>query len=162
MAEHISQNYIPNARPIRGYASLFGVQDLGGDIVRKGAFAASLLKRGGAPLPMLFSHETAVPIGVWDRAIEDEKGLYVEGRFFKPDKPRRYISRLLQSGALTGLSIGYRALRFSARPAGGRDLFDLDLWEVSIVAFPMLRDARLTLSQSPNLSSHQFPKRTAL
>jgi len=154
--------HTPGALHIRGYASLFGIQDIGGDIVRKGAFAASLLKLGGAPLPMLFGHETVTPIGVWDRAVEDTKGLYVEGRLLKTGRPRRYIRRLVRSGALNGLSIGYRAQRAAPRPAGGRDLFELDLWEVSIVAFPMLRDARLIFSQSPHASHSNFPKRTSL
>ena len=161
----MTKDYRSQDLRLSGYASLFGVQDMGGDIVRKGAFAGSLLTLGGAPLPMLFGHETAVPIGVWDRAVEDDTGLYVEGRLLKLDKPRRYISRLVQGGALSGLSIGYRALRVSARPAGGRDLTEIDLWEVSIVAFPMLRAARLTLSQSPDFSLSYMPrasKRTAL
>lgn len=157
-------SYIYNAGelPIAGYASLFGVQDISGDIVRKGAFAASLLKLGGAPLPMLFGHKTLTPIGVWDRAIEDAAGLYVQGRLLKTGRPRRYIRRLVKSGALSGLSIGYRPQRSFTRPAGGRDLIELDLWEVSIVAFPMLRDARLTVSQSLTPSLSPAPKRIAL
>ena len=39
---------------IEGYASLFGVEDLAGDVVRAGAFARSLLR--GAPVGMLLSH----------------------------------------------------------------------------------------------------------
>jgi len=155
------QNYHSEDVLVSGYTSLFDVQDISGDIVRKGAFSASLLKLGGAPLPMLFGHETVTPIGVWDRVIEDYKGLYVEGRLLKAHKSRRHIMRLVQNGALSGLSIGYRALRSTPRAAGGRDLLELDLWEVSIVAFPMLRAARLTLSQSPNLSLPQAPRRTA-
>lgn len=144
----MSKNYRADDIHISGYASLFGAQDISGDVVRKGAFSASLLRLGGAPLPMLFGHETVTPIGVWDRAVEDEHGLYVQGRVLKTDKSRRHISRLIRSGALSGLSIGYRALRYNQRAAGGRDLLELDLWEVSIVAFPMLRNARFTLSQS--------------
>ena len=48
---------------ISGYASLFGRRDLGGDIVRRGAFAASLLKLPNTNIPMLFGHETKQPIG---------------------------------------------------------------------------------------------------
>ena len=154
--------------PISGYASLFGVQDVSGDVVRKGAFSASLLKLGGAPLPMLFGHETVTPIGVWDRMVEDATGLFVQGRLLRGPKGRRHIRRLVQAGALSGLSIGYRAQRYSKRAAGGRDLIELDLWEVSIVAFPMLRNARLSLrgarsdlQQSPTLTLPQLPKRTA-
>ena len=155
------KTYHADTLSICGYASLFNEQDISGDIVRKGAFAASLLQLGGAPLPMLFGHETVMPIGVWDRITEDARGLYVQGRLFKPGKSRRYILRLVESGALSGLSIGYRALRSARRPAGGRDLLELDLWEVSIVAFPMLRGARLSLSQSPLSSPSYAFQRTA-
>jgi HK97 family phage prohead protease len=138
---------------LAGYASLFDVPDISGDIVKSGAFSASLLKLGGAPLPMLFGHETRTPIGVWDRVLEDSKGLYLQGRLLPLEKPRRHLARLIQTGAVSGLSIGYRALRANRRPAGGRDLLELDLWEVSIVAFPMLREARLTTVQS---SPHSY------
>ena len=36
-----------------------------------------------------------------------------------------------------------RTIRSAPRPGGGRDLLQLDLWEVSIVTFPMLAQARL-------------------
>ena len=51
---------------------------------------------------------------------------------------------MVREGALSGLSIGFRPKRVSARSAGGRNLIELDLWEVSVVAFPMLRAARIT------------------
>ena len=64
---------------ISGYASLFGQADMSGDVVQRGAFAASLLSAPGR-VPMLFGHETAEPIGVWDRLFEDRTGLFVSGR----------------------------------------------------------------------------------
>ena len=133
---------------ISGYASVFGKPDLSGDRVMRGAFAASLLAHTGRSLPMLFGHETHEPIGTWGRVIEDGHGLFVSGRILKGGARADRIARLVTEGALSGLSIGYRAKRCRARGNGGRDLLELDLWEVSIVAFPMLRDARLILTQS--------------
>lgn len=128
---------------ISGYASLFGEPDLSGDVVRRGAFAGSLLSQTER-LPMLFGHETQTPIGVWDSVFEDRTGLFVSGRIFANSKRAARTARLITEGAVTGLSIGYCPRRFAKRPQGGRDLFDLDLWEVSVVAFPMLRAARIT------------------
>lgn len=128
---------------ISGYASLFGKQDLGGDIVRRGAFAASLLSLKDGQLPMLFAHETKEPIGVWHRMFEDATGLFVAGDIFLGEPRSDRTARLVRSGALSGLSIGYRTAR-SRTLRGGRELLELDLWEVSIVAFPMLRRARIT------------------
>ena len=127
---------------ISGYASLFGQADMSGDIVTRGAFAASLLARP-KPLPLLFGHETQKPIGVWDRVFEDATGLFVSGRILTDNKRANHIARLVAEGAVSGLSIGYRPLRYTKRPAGGRTLLELDLWEVSVVAFPMLRGARI-------------------
>ena len=125
---------------ISGYASRFNEADLSGDIVKRGAFSASLLSRA-APFPMLFGHQTDTPIGVWDRVAEDEIGLFVAGRILDVAEPTR---RLVESRAVSGLSIGYCTRRAAARPSGGRILTDIDLWEVSVVAFPMLRSARIT------------------
>ena len=125
---------------ISGYASRFNEADLSGDIVKRGAFSASLLSRA-APFPMLFGHQTDTPIGVWDRVAEDEIGLFVAGRILEAAEPTR---RLVESRAVSGLSIGYRTRRATSRPPGGRILTDIDLWEVSVVAFPMLRTARIT------------------
>ena len=125
---------------ISGYASRFDEADLSGDIVRRGAFSAALLSRTD-PFPMLFGHQTDTPIGIWDRVFEDDVGLFVAGRILDAENPSR---RLVESRAVSGLSIGYRTRRASDRAAGGRILTEIDLWEVSVVAFPMLRSARIT------------------
>lgn len=127
---------------ISGYASLFGQADMSGDVVQPGAFAACLLGMT-ARLPMLFGHETTEPIGVWDRIFEDRTGLFVSGRLIGGHQKNNRTARLIREGALSGLSIGYRVKRAS-RKGTGRNLIELDLWEVSVVAFPMLRSARIT------------------
>ena len=133
---------------ISGYASLFGQRDLGGDIVRRGAFAASLLKLPNANIPMLFGHETKLPIGVWNRIFEDRSGLFVSGEIYLGEPRADRIARMVKSHALSGLSIGYRAIRSNPQKSG-RELLEIDLWEVSIVAFPMLRAARITQIDDP-------------
>ena len=138
---------------ISGYASLFGQPDLSGDVVQRGAFAASLLGLSGH-LPMLFGHETAEPIGVWDRIFEDAAGLFVSGHMIGGNARSDRIIRLVREGAVSGLSIGYRAKR-SSRQGAGRSLTELDLWEVSVVAFPMLRAARITQIDDLELLSQQ-------
>ena len=115
---------------------------MSGDVVQRGAFAASLLSMNER-LPMLFGHETAEPIGVWDRLFEDRTGLFVSGRVIGGNSRAERTARLIREGALSGLSISYRAKRAS-RNGRGRNLLELDLWEVSVVAFPMLRSARIT------------------
>ena len=134
---------------IAGYASVFDVEDQGGDLVRRGAFARSLAERGPERVRMLFQHDAAEPVGVWDDIAEDATGLYVRGRILDSGPRGRAAMGLVRAGAVDGLSIGFRTVRFAPRPGGGRELFDLDLWEVSLVTFPMLAQARLVASAAP-------------
>jgi HK97 family phage prohead protease len=142
---------------ISGYASLFNQTDLSGDVVSQGAFAASILALPDGRLPMLFGHETSAPVGVWDRVVEDATGLFVSGQLIGGSAEADRIATLIRQGAVSGLSIGYRVRR-SRRNQTGRLLTELDLWEVSVVAFPMLRSARITqiddlsLSQKGNMA----------
>ena len=131
---------------ISGYASRFDERDLGRDTVRPGAFSASLLARP-APRPMLYGHQTDTPIGVWDRVVEDATGLFVEGRIQRGTPLADRVIDLVASGAVTGLSIGYRLVRARGDDAQGRTLLELDLWEVSVVAFPMLPTARIVSAE---------------
>ena len=126
---------------IQGYASLWGVADLNRDVTVKGCFDAGLVARGAAGVRMLHQHEDA-PVGVWDEVIEDERGLLVRGRVMDWSAQGRLCQALIRAGALDGLSIGFRAV--AARRDGPlRVLTAVDLWEVSLVTFPMLPGARL-------------------
>ncbi|MDR4307616.1 HK97 family phage prohead protease [Chelatococcus sambhunathii] len=128
---------------VEGYASLFGVVDLGRDLVEPGAFAASLRRRGAAGVRFLFQHDPSEPIGAWTSISEDARGLKVFGRLNLAVGRAREVQALLRQGALDGLSIGFRAVR-SRRAAGVRRLIEIDLWEVSVVTFPMLPEARVS------------------
>lgn len=130
---------------IAGYASVFGVRDRGGDVVLPGAYAASLARMAaaGERVRMLWQHDQGAPIGVWDAVGEDARGLKVGGRILLDVARGREAAALVRAGALDGLSIGYRTRRSEALPGGGRRLIELDLWEVSLVTFPMLPQARV-------------------
>lgn len=131
-----------------GYASLFDVPDLSGDVVAPGAFRASLARRGAAGVRMLWQHDPAQPIGVWREIVEDGAGLRVAGLLDLDVQRARELASLIKGGALDGLSIGYRAQRSTRSEAGGRRLLALDLWEISLVTFPMLPGARLSARQA--------------
>ena len=127
-----------------GYASLFGKADLGRDMVMPGAFAASLRTRGAAGVKMLYQHDPNQPIGVWEEIREDGRGLFVKGRLTAGVARAREVLSLMRAGALDGLSIGYRTVRGRTdRKTGIRQLIEIDLWEISVVTFPMLPEARV-------------------
>ncbi len=130
---------------VSGYASLFGKRDQGGDVVLQGAYAASLkaLAAGGRRVKMLWQHDPAQPIGVWEEVREDGVGLWVKGRILADVARGREAAALLGAGAIDGLSIGYRTLRAERDGKGQRLLAEVELWEVSLVTFPMLPEARV-------------------
>ena len=130
---------------IEGYASLFGSEDRGGDVVAPGAYKASLtrLATDRRQVKMLWQHDPAQPIGVWDEVREDGRGLYVKGRLLESVAKAREAAALIAAGAIDGLSIGYRTLRAAKNDKGRRLLQELELWEVSLVTFPMLPSARV-------------------
>jgi HK97 family phage prohead protease len=128
-----------------GYASLFGVPDGAGDVMAPGAFAASLRKRPARDVRLLYQHFAHEPIGVWQTIREDARGLYVRGRLVLDVRRAREVRELIAEGAIDGLSIGFRTVR-ARRDArtGHRLLLDVDLWEISIVTFPLLQGSAVT------------------
>ena len=130
---------------IEGYASLFGACDQGNDVVAAGAYGASLKRLGQErrAVKMLWQHDPAQPIGIWDEVREDARGLYVKGRLLDSVEKGREAAALIAAGAIDGLSIGYRTVKATKNDRGQRLLTELELWEVSLVTFPMLPSARV-------------------
>jgi HK97 family phage prohead protease len=128
-----------------GYASVFGIEDQGHDIVMAGAFRRSLRARGVGGVKLLFQHDAREPIGIWRDIHEDGHGLYVRGYILQDVARGHDALALLRAGALDGLSIGYQLVRSRIdRARGARLLLDIDLWEISLVTFPLLPAARVT------------------
>ena len=121
-----------------GYAAVFDSPDRGGDVVRRGAFAGSLRRRGGTPL--LWQHDPARPIGRVEYLHEDRRGLRMIGRL-SSGAAGREIAALLKEGAVSGLSFGYQVRAASGE--GPRELTELELVEVSLVTMPMQPKARV-------------------
>jgi hypothetical protein len=132
---------VADGAKIEGYASVFGSVDQGGDAVKPGAFAASL--KDGRKVRMLWQHDPTLPIGVWDEVREDERGLWVRGRILTEVQKGREAAALIAAGAIEGLSIGYRTKRAERDGKGRRLLTEVELWEVSLVTFPMLGSAKV-------------------
>ena len=125
-----------------GYAALFDRRDAGRDMIRPGAFARTLAARaqvGGGPLPLYWQHRPELRIGWIEKAEEDGRGLRVVATI---DNPQGGAAAALKAGTVTGLSFGYRARAF-ARDAAGRELTDIELFEISLVTHPMQHGARV-------------------
>ena len=127
-----------------GYASVFNRLDDGGDIVLPGAFAKSLATHRDR-IRMLFQHDPKEVVGVWESLGEDSHGLFAAGRLVPGVERSDALRRLISDGALDGLSIGFRTVK-ATREGGHRKLWQIDLFEISIVTFPMMEDARIAPS----------------
>ena len=119
---------------VAGYASTWA-RDLGNDVVQPGAFKATLAS--GARVRFLYAHDAASVLGRPLELKEDGTGLL--GRF-KISKTRlgHDVHTLLQDGSLDSFSIGFLAKDFDYdEKAGVRNLKQVDLLEISVVALPM-------------------------
>ena len=139
----LNRKALDEAGVFEGYASLFNREDLSHDIIVPGAFRDTLKSRGAQRIKMLFQHDPAEPIGVWEEIREDARGLYVRGRLTLAVAKAREVLALMQAGALDGLSIGFKAVKGRRDALGVRRLEKIDLWEISVVTFPMLPWARV-------------------
>lgn len=142
---------------ISGYGSIFGNEDKGGDIVMPGAFKACIAE--GRKPKMLWNHDPAQPIGVWDEMAEDENGLRMKGRVSKRGKGGE-VADLIKMGAIEGLSIGYRTKEYERdRETGSRKLMKLDLWETSVVTFPMNELAGIYAMKAEDITQRDITQR---
>ena len=147
-----------------GYASLFGQRDGTGDVLMKGAFAGSLRRKGPGNIRMLFQHDPAEPVGTWLDMRETARGLHVMGRLDCNVQRGRELLSLLESGGLDGLSIGFKTVTAARdKAAGTRLLHQVDLWEISLVTFPMLQGARVSAVTPAHTAAGQlFAARAAI
>lgn len=141
---------------ISGYGSIFGNEDKGGDIVMPGAFKACIAE--GRKPKMLWNHDPAQPIGAWDDMSEDEHGLRMRGRISRKGKAGE-IADLIEMGGIEGLSIGYLTQEYEMDAEKGvRKLTKLDLWETSVVTFPMNEMAGIYAMKAEDITQRQIER----
>lgn len=76
-----------------------------------------------------------------EQAAEDARGLRVIARINRPDSR---AAQMLSAGHVNGLSFGFRT-RAARQSAAGRELLEIDLFEVSLVTHPLQHGARVHL-----------------
>jgi HK97 family phage prohead protease len=77
----------------------------------------------------------------------------VRGRILDLNAEARMVGSLVKAGVVDGLSIGFRAVK-SRRDSGSlRVLTAVELWEISIVTFPMLPSARITAMREESVAA---------
>lgn len=137
-----------------GYGAVFGNVDSYGDVIAPGAFAKSLTEHQAAgTTPMMFLNHDAfnsLPIGRWTEMVEDGVGLKMTGELLDTSMGRdTYVA--LKAGAITGLSIGFRPVKYTLGTKAGeplRTLEEVDVVEVSVVGLPANAKARVQAVKS--------------
>lgn len=164
---------------ISGYAAIYNVPDQSGDIMAPSAFQHHPMPRP-ASVRMLYQHKVECPIGCWTHFRSTEKGLFVHGVLLLNSNKARDIHALLEGGAINGLSVGFRTIQAQRGPIGsshrspdqptsrstsglsqGRHITAAELWEISIVTFPMASGARITQVSAPYFAPDKATARPA-
>lgn len=135
-----------------GVASVYGVEDLGGDIIEKGAFKKTLAEN--PTIPVLWQHDQTEVIGQGE-VKEWQNKILLNGKLDNEDPVAQKAYRKLKNGLIKGLSIGFQAIKSTweeIEEAGRRryirHIHELKLWEVSVVTFPMQPAAQVTRVKS--------------
>lgn len=123
-----------------GFASVYGNEDLHGDVVEKGAFDRTL--KHNDKVTLLWQHDPREPVG--SGTLRDtEKGLVIEGSLNLDIELGKRAHSHLKREEIKGLSIGYDALEVDWKE-DTRILKEIRLWEVSLVTFPANPKAGVT------------------
>ena len=142
-----------DSRKFKGYASTFNGNDSYGDTILPGAYMKTLAENG---MPkMFFGHDWGLPIGKWLSAVEDEKGLLVEGELTPGNPQGDAVLAALKHGTVDGLSIGFQLKRedYESKKDGGRIIKQVSrLYEISVVNFPADGDARVEGVKSEDIN----------
>ena len=142
---------LQNSLSIEGLAAVFSERDLNGDVIVPGAFAKTL-DECRRPVRLLFQHQPDKIVGLVHDLKETDEGLFISGSISRDFTAGRAVIPMLESCALDGLSIGFQTVR-ARRNRGGRMLLEVDLWEVSLVTFPMAKRARIARLGETELSA---------
>lgn len=129
-----------DAWEVTGYAATYDNVDLGGDVILPGAFDGWLAS--GSKTRFLHSHRPDRVLGTVRSMTSDGRGLKVTAQISKTPLGEETYT-LLKDGAIDSFSIGY-ITNDSEMKNGVRQLKDLDLPEVSLVAIPMNPQATVT------------------
>lgn len=144
-----------------GYASTFGDVDLGNDVIEKGSFRKTLRETLGR-VPVLDHHDPTRQIGWNLEAKEDDRGLLVRGLLdlnVRVARERHSLMKMaVRVGGRTGLSIGFRSIKEEPDKKNPmiRRLREIQLFEYSVVTFPMNTQAGVTTIKARQNLLHQF------
>jgi HK97 family phage prohead protease len=121
---------------VAGYATVFNSFDKVGDRIMPGAFTKTLEAKN--PIRMHFEHLRWITPGKWEKAYQDEKGLRVEGYLTRGHSWATDLRASMRHGTIGGLSQGFNVPDggYQKNEKGGRDIYEINLVEVSFTGNP--------------------------
>ena len=131
---------------LEGYAAVYGNIDSYRDIIQAGAFDAFLASEDAKRVKFCYNHDTHDVIGVVESLYSDEKGLKFKAKLSNTTRGKD-VGELIQDGALSEFSIGYRVEDATYKEDGVRLLTKLFLYEFSIVSRAANPEATLTATE---------------
>ena len=130
-----------------GIASVYDMEDLGGDVIEKGAFKKTISEN--PVVPILWQHDSYEVIGSGE-VKESGNKILLSGKLDMEDPMAQKAHRKMKGKLVKGLSIGFQTIKstFQDIEQNGANKFirriqELKLWEVSVVTFPMLPAAQV-------------------
>jgi HK97 family phage prohead protease len=125
-------------------AAVYGVEDLQGDVIEKGAFTRAIDQQPAAGYPLLWSHRQDVPIGL-AMLTDSERGPIVNGTIDRTDPEGEIAYQRAKKGVVRGVSIGFTIPNPAAVKYKGttRHISELKLHELSLVAIPAQEGAQI-------------------
>ena len=127
-----------------GYASVFNVVDSYDDIIVNGAFKKAIDNKDN--IKLCWQHNINDVIGKFVNIREDSVGLYVEGKINIEENKKIYS--LVKGEFVNGLSIGYTVNDCYFDKKNRRILTNINLKEISIVAFPANKHSNILYCKS--------------
>jgi len=139
-----------------GIASVYGVRDLGDDVIDKGAFSKTITEM--PVVPVLAHHRSERVIG--EGKVREWQGkIYIDGQLDLDDSDAVKMLGKMRKGLIKGLSIGFETVKSVFAEVEGRTIRhiqELKLWEVSLVTFPMLPQAQVVRVKSDDGVDRRF------
>lgn len=134
---------IDKSGTFHGYASVFNIIDQQNEQIMPGAFTSSIMQKNFS-IKLLWQHQVDEPIGTITDLREDSYGLRVIGALQLDIQRAKEAYSLIKSGAVDSLSIGFSPKKYEDQADGTRNIYDLTLWEISLVTFPANQEAAIT------------------
>jgi HK97 family phage prohead protease len=107
-------------------------------------FAPEAFADARAPIPMLWTHNSAQVIGRWTELNVRRDGLTVKGKLNLAVAKAQEVRALLQAGDVNGLSVGFNSVKDELLSNGIRRFTKIRLREISVVAFPSVPGSGVT------------------